>query len=88
MRAELKAYGEGLEEKREILALNKVDALDAETRKAKAAALKKAAKVTPRLISGVSGEGVTTLLRDAFAMVRAGKIEEASHHAPPEDWRP
>ena len=88
VRKELKAYGEGLEDKREILALNKADALDATQRKAKVAALKKAAKVTPRLISGVSGEGVTELLREAFQLVRAGKIEEASHHAPPEDWRP
>ena len=88
VRHELEAYGEGLSEKREILALNKADALDPAQRKAKVAALKRAAKVTPRLISGVSGEGVTELLREAFALVREGKIEEASHHAPPEDWRP
>jgi GTP-binding protein len=88
IRKELTAYGEGLEDKREILALNKADALTAEERKSKVAALKKAAKVTPRLISGVSGEGVTELLREAFALVRAGKIEEAALHAPPEDWRP
>jgi GTPase len=88
IRKELKAYGEGIEDKREILALNKADALTPEERKTKVAALKKAARVTPRLISGVSGEGVTDLLREAFALVRAGKIEEAALHAPPEDWRP
>jgi GTP-binding protein len=88
IRNELAAYGEGLDEKREVLALNKADALDADARKAKVAALKKAAKVTPRLISAVSGEGVTELLREAYALVRAGKAEEAAEQAPPETWRP
>ncbi|MDZ4319175.1 MAG: GTPase ObgE, partial [Phenylobacterium sp.] len=56
IRQELAAYGEGLEDKREILALNKVDALDDETRAAKAAELTEAAGHAPALISGVSGE--------------------------------
>ncbi|MDP3299690.1 MAG: GTPase ObgE, partial [Phenylobacterium sp.] len=55
IRQELAAYGEGLEDKREILALNKVDALDDETRAAKAAELTEAAGHAPALISGVSG---------------------------------
>ena len=38
VREELKAYGEGLADKPEILALNKIDALDSKTRKARAAA--------------------------------------------------
>jgi GTP-binding protein len=64
IRGELEAYGEGLADRPEILALNKVDALDADERKAKAKALKKAAGVAPHLISGVSGEGVQDVLRD------------------------
>ena len=75
VRAELKAYGEGLADKPEIVALNKVDALDKDARKAKAAALKKATKKTPYLISGVSGEGVKALLRSAFAEVRRQRGE-------------
>nr|MBW0151707.1 GTPase ObgE [Phenylobacterium sp.] len=70
IRQELAAYGEGLEDKREILALNKVDALDDETRAAKAAELTEAAGHAPALISGVSGEGVTELLRAAWGQVR------------------
>jgi GTP-binding protein len=89
IRTELAAYDADLAQKPEILALNKVDALDDETRAAKAKALKKAAKVAPRLISGVSGEGVTALLRDAARMVNEKRGEERAESAPaPEAWRP
>src|SRR3546814_5318107 len=42
VRRELEAYGGGLAEKAEVVALNKVDALDAATREPKQAALRKA----------------------------------------------
>lgn len=89
IREELAAYGEGLAEKPELLALNKADALDDDTRKAKLKALKKAAKTTPALISGVSGEGVRDLLRQAARLViekRAQERQEAGGPAP--DWQP
>lgn len=73
IRAELAAYGEGLEKKPEIVCLNKVDALDPETRKARIKALKKAYKGTAHLISGVSGEGVKEALRAAFVHVAAAR---------------
>jgi GTP-binding protein len=92
IRGELKAYGEGLAERTELVALNKVDALDPETRKAKAAELKKAAKKKPFLISGVSGEGVTELLRAAWKAIaeKRGleKIEALGPDAEPEAWKP
>jgi GTP-binding protein len=77
VRAELEAYGEGLTDKTEILALNKIDALDAEARAAKAAELEAAAGPPPRLVSGVSGEGVTALLRAAWTEVRRQRGEAA-----------
>jgi GTP-binding protein len=77
VREELRAYGEGLTEKLEVLALNKVDALDPATRKKRAAALKKAAGRAPMLVSGVSGEGVPELLRAALAEVRAARERAA-----------
>ncbi|MFC3067927.1 GTPase ObgE [Phenylobacterium soli] len=77
VRQELAAYGEGITDKPELLALNKIDALDPATRKEKAKALKKVAKTEPRLVSGVSGEGVTELLRAAFAEVRRRRAAEA-----------
>jgi GTP-binding protein len=89
IRAELHAYDPELAAKPEILALNKVDALDPEERAAKVAALEAAAGHRPRLVSGVSGEGVRELLRAAFAEVklRRGEAAEAAAGAP-EPWRP
>src|ERR1700732_3755980 len=58
VRAELEAYGEGLREKPEIVALNKADAVDANVMKEQKARLKRAAKKTPLVLSAVSGEGV------------------------------
>jgi len=91
IRTELSAYGEGLEDKPELLALNKVDAMTPEARKAAAKALKTAAGKAPLLISGVSGEGVTELLREAARLVRVRrgeeKVEEAGPQGEPE-WRP
>jgi GTP-binding protein len=95
VRHEIEAYGEGLADKTEILALNKIDALDKQTRSDKAKALKKAAGVAPKLVSGVSGEGVTELLRAAFAEVRrqrgeapAAEDEDEVVQTTPGGWRP
>ncbi|KDP93443.1 GTPase CgtA [Brevundimonas sp. EAKA] len=67
IRGELEAYGEGLAEKAEILALNKIDALTPEAREEKAAELEAVAGRRPMLVSGVSGEGVAALLGAAWA---------------------
>jgi GTP-binding protein len=75
VRQELETYGEGLADKAEILALNKVDALDEALRAAKIAELEAAAGVRPRLVSGVSGEGVRELLRAAWRQVRLNRGE-------------
>ena len=70
IRHELDAYGAGLADKTEILALNKIDALTPEAREEKAAELEAIAGRRPMLVSGVSGEGVTELLRAAWNEVR------------------
>jgi GTPase len=88
VRHELEAYGEGLEDKTEILALNKIDALDEETIAEKAAELEAAAGVKVRRVSGFAKIGVTELLREAYAMVQAHKGEIAAEDAGPEDWKP
>ncbi|QDH74718.1 GTPase ObgE [Brevundimonas sp. M20] len=75
IRGELDAYGEGLADKTELLALNKIDALSEEEREEKAAALKEASGKTPYLVSGVSGEGVKELLRAAWNEVRKTRGE-------------
>jgi GTP-binding protein len=93
VRTELNAYGEGLEARPELLALNKVDALDEDTRAERAAALGDAAGRAPMLVSGVSGEGVTDVLRAAYQLVLARRREErveagGGPEAPVEAWRP
>jgi len=88
VRHELEAYGEGLEDKSEILVLNKIDALDEETIAEKAAELEAAAGVKVRRVSGFAGLGVTELLREAYALVQKQKGEIAAEQAEPEDWRP
>ena len=63
IREELDAYGHGLEDKPEIVALNKIDAIPKAELARKKRALEKASGSKVFLISGVSGEGVDTALR-------------------------
>lgn len=62
IRGEIEAYGAGLEEKTEILCLNKCDALLPDERKKKQKALAKASGQIVHVISGVSREGVDRVL--------------------------
>jgi GTP-binding protein len=79
VRRELEAYGHGLADKPEIVALSKADALDPETLKQQLARLKRAAKRTPLVLSSVSGQGVEAALR---TMVEAIKDEKALNDPP------
>ncbi len=88
IREELAAYGEGLEDKPELVALNKADALDPETREARRGELAEAAGTEVAVISGVSGEGVRALLREALATVRQARGLEAAGDRPPAAWTP
>ncbi len=94
IRGELDAYGAGLADKTEILALNKVDALSPEEREEKAVLIEAAAGRRPMLVSGVSGEGVTELLRAAWNEVRKtrGDIQVIDDEEIPVDtpggWQP
>ena len=77
VRAELAAYGQGLSDKPEIVALNKADALAPEQLKQQTARLKRAAKKPPLVISAVSGQGVTEALRALMQVIQsASKAEE------------
>ncbi len=73
VRGELKAYGHKLVGKREIVALNKCDALDEDTRAEKLAALTKASRKKVIMLSGVSGEGRTEALRNLAKIVAAAR---------------
>lgn len=90
VREELSAYGNGLEDKREIVCLNKIDALDEVTRKKRQAALSKAAGTPARLISGVSGAGLSSLMRDLMNMkLGAVSVDEPQiEDEEPQEWAP
>ncbi len=88
VRTELKAYGQGLADKPEIVVLTKIDSLTPDAIKEQAAKLKKACKKTPMLMSSASRQGVTEVLRALWkhiAQTRDGvEVEEAADEA----WRP
>ncbi len=88
VRAELLAYGQDLADKPEIVALNKADALSADDIERAVKTLSRVTKKPPLVISAVSGEGVTAVLR---ALLKV--IDEARHGAAPADahaaaWQP
>jgi GTP-binding protein len=85
VRGELSAYGHGLAEKPEIVALNKADALMPAQLKEQTARLKRAAKATPLVLSAATGQAVPDALR---ALVRViGRVVEASEPQAA-GWRP
>jgi GTP-binding protein len=97
VRAELEAYDEHLADKIEIVALNKIDAVTPEHLKDQKARLKRAAKKTPLLLSGVSREGVPEALRalvklidEAPVSAKAKRASESATEADPEPagWTP
>ena len=65
VRAELRAYGGNLARKKEIVALNKTDAMTKEDIEAKRAALAKASRKAVHVMSGVSRAGVRGGVRRA-----------------------
>lgn len=77
IRGELEAYGHGLAEKREIVALSQVDTLDPDARKEKVKALKKACGRDPLLLSAVSHEGLKDAQRQLAAIIDLSRAEEA-----------
>ena len=79
VRDELEAYGQGLTEKPEIVALSKSDAMTKDAVKAQIAKLKRACKKTPLILSAHSHEGVREALRTLAAI-----IERARNDSQPE----
>jgi GTP-binding protein len=100
IRRELEAYGEGLDEKPEIVALSKTDAVDEETLAKQLERLKRAVRshgppleqgakrMKPLLLSTATRNGVTDVLRATMASIESGKAEAAASLAAPEPWSP
>ncbi len=99
VRGELAAYGNGLEEKTEIVALSKIDSVDAETLKKQVERLKRAIRSAgpplsegekpgaPYKMSAIAGEGVTEVLRALWRIIAERRRQEAAQ-GPQDEWRP
>ena len=84
---ELEAYGGELAGKPRITALNKIDALDDDERTEKKAALEAVAGPV-RLMSGVSKEGLTEVLRALRNQIDDNRMRRKEEIEEPGPWRP
>jgi len=88
VRGELKAYGQGLTDKPEIVVLTKIDAMTPEAIKAQTAKLKKACKKTPLLMSSASRKGVPEVLRALWKVIATDREDLDPAKAKEEAWQP
>jgi GTPase len=88
VRAELSAYGHELAEKPEIVALNKADAMSAADIKQQVTSLKRAAKQAPLVVSAVSGDGVTEVLRALLKVIEKARRAAAAPSTADTAWHP
>jgi GTPase len=85
VRNELAAYGEGLEDKPEVLALNKCDTLDDELLDALSDELEAEAGVRPLRVSGATGDGTDKALDAILAYLSPTAREDEQSEG---DWSP
>ena len=88
IRAELDAYGQGLEDKIEIVALSKIDAVTPEILKEQKTKLKRAAKKEPLLVPAASNKGVTEILRALAAIIDDNRKQDAEVGVEEKAWHP
>lgn len=85
---ELEAYGGGLAEKPRVTVLNKIDTLDDEERAFLKEELEALSGSSVLLMSGVSREGVTDVLRALRAYIDKGRLRERSGDDEDAPWQP
>ncbi len=85
---ELEAYGEGLAQKPRLTVLNKIDTLDEEERAFLKEELEAACGTPVMLMSGVSGEGVTEVLRALRERIDADRLRHGSAEGDDAPWQP
>ncbi|MBW4972205.1 GTPase involved in cell partioning and DNA repair [Roseovarius sp. EC-HK134] len=87
---ELEAYGGGLADKPRVTVLNKIDTLDDEERAFLREELEAACGTPVMLMSGVSGEGVTEVLRALRERIDADRLRHKVSDEDEEDapWQP
>ncbi len=88
VRRELSAYGHGLAEKPEIVALSKADAMSAAEIKEQAERLQRAAEKPVLVVSAVSAQGVADVLRTLLRAIEQSRAETAQREVAPSAWHP
>ena len=81
VRGELEAYGFGLEDKTEIVALNKADLIDADTIADLARRLSEHASGEVAIISGATGQGIDAVLRRMLQTIAEWRTRDAEEQA-------
>ena len=87
MRAELDAYGAGLTDKREIVALSKVETVDPETLRKQADRLRRACGQAPLRFSSAMRTNVTETLRRLAGAIDVERLAGAPVE-PAKAWTP
>ncbi|WP_103761331.1 GTPase ObgE [Roseovarius confluentis] len=85
---ELEAYGVGLSDKPRVTVLNKIDTLDEEERTFLREELEAVAGSPVLLMSGVSREGVTEVLRALRAHIDEGRLRQRPDDDEDAPWQP
>jgi GTP-binding protein len=88
VRAELAAYGHGLADKPEVVALNKSDALTPEQIKQQLARLKRATRRAPVIISAATGAEVTEAIRALLGVIDTVRNAGARDDVKIAAWQP
>jgi GTP-binding protein len=90
IRKELKAYSPVLADKAEIIAFNKIDAVDADDLARKLADFRKRARKTPLAISGATGKGVDEAMKKLLTVIETAKAKARKDEpgVTSEEWRP
>jgi len=85
---ELEAYGAGLEDKAQVVALNKIDAVDPKQVTKLRKKLEKVSGAEVMLLSGASGEGLEAVLDRLFALVEPSAEDTDEDAAGTDTWSP
>jgi GTP-binding protein len=88
IRKELAIYDVDLMDRPEIIALNKIDAMQPDEIKEKIQKLKRSTKQKIYAMSGVSGDGLPEVLRALSAVVRGEHIEDNETDESTGEWTP
>ncbi|MGH6869637.1 MAG: GTPase, partial [Methylocella sp.] len=88
VRRELEAYGGGLAEKLEIVALSKIDSVDQAMLQAQALRLKRAAKQTPLRLSAVAGTNMRETLRRLLTIIDETENAKTVRPGAVAEWHP